>query len=159
MSIWSGLELAQRSPSNVVIILYHYWIGNRWGRLMHWKYLMVRVWWSEVTIARRRRRTREGRQIYRSRTEVHDTRNGNQDLVLMKQRPKRACLWDRAAAVTKISLENAECEPKRAAGQVYAVAEESRAEHPKYSDRKELRRWLRLEGTRGKPAAQATMEI
>jgi hypothetical protein len=32
-----------------------------------------------------------------------------------------------------------EREPKRAAGQVYAVAEELRAEHPKNSDRQELR--------------------
>jgi hypothetical protein len=48
-----------------------------------------------------------------SRTEVRDTRNGNQDPVLAKRQPKRACLRDRAAAVTKISRENAECEPGR----------------------------------------------
>jgi hypothetical protein len=58
MSIWSKHQIAPRSPSKVVIILYHYWIGNRRGRLMQWKYLMVKLWWSEVTIARQRWRTR-----------------------------------------------------------------------------------------------------
>jgi hypothetical protein len=50
------------------------------------------------------------KRIKYSRTEVRDTRNGNQDPVLTKRRPKRACLRDRAAAVTKISRVNAECE-------------------------------------------------
>jgi hypothetical protein len=67
MSIWSRLELAPRSPSKVVIILYHYCIENRRGRSVQWKYLMVKLWWSEVTLARERWRTRAGRQIYKSR--------------------------------------------------------------------------------------------
>jgi hypothetical protein len=44
---------------------------------MQWKYLMVRLWWSEVTIAQERWRTRARRQIYKSRKRYEKSWNCN----------------------------------------------------------------------------------